>query len=174
MENLTVIVETPKGHGVKYDYDPSDGYFKLSKIMPAGLVFPFDFGFIQGTCGEDGDPLDVMIISEMGTFPGCALNCRIVGAIKATQVERDGRSVRNDRFIAVSEVSVQYAQVQRLADLPDGLLDEIESFFSNYNQQAGKNFKPDDRLTAREAISRIRKSLSQHQQRKKVELYIPV
>ena len=65
MQTLTAIVETPKGSAQKYDYDPKNKWFKLKKIMPAGMVFPFDFGFIPDTKGEDGDPLDIIIISEL-------------------------------------------------------------------------------------------------------------
>ncbi|QEM11306.1 inorganic diphosphatase [Mucilaginibacter rubeus] len=74
LENgITVIVETPKGSGHKYDYDTATKQFKLKKLLPAGMVFPFDFGFIPNTVGGDGDPLDVLVISEISTFPGCVI-----------------------------------------------------------------------------------------------------
>ena len=65
MNSINCIIETPKGSSVKYDYDPTLGTLALMKVMPAGLVFPFDFGYIPGTLGEDGDPLDVIVISEI-------------------------------------------------------------------------------------------------------------
>ena len=104
MKTITAIVETPRGSAQKYDYDPKNKWFELSKIMPAGMVFPFDFGFIPNTKGEDGDPLDIIIISELKSFPGCVMKCRIIGAITAEQTEK-GETVRNDRFLAVPEVS---------------------------------------------------------------------
>lgn len=83
MQLITAIVETPKGNAQKYDYDAESKWFKLKKILPAGMVFPFDFGFIPVTKGGDGDPLDIIIISEFKSFPGCAMECRIIGAITA-------------------------------------------------------------------------------------------
>lgn len=98
MKVVNAIIESPKGQGHKYDFEPETKFFKLMKVLPAGLVFPFDFGFIPKTKGEDGDPLDVVVISEIPTFPGCSMDCRIIGAITANQTEKDGETVRNDRF----------------------------------------------------------------------------
>src|SRR4051812_11882412 len=100
MKTVTVVVETPKGSAQKYTYDPEKRWFELSKIMPAGMVFPFDFGFIPDTKGEDGDPLDIIVISELTSFPGCVMRCRVIGAIEANQTEED-KTVRNDRFLAI-------------------------------------------------------------------------
>jgi inorganic pyrophosphatase len=174
LETITAIVETPAGQGLKYDFDPLLGCFKLKKVMPVGLVFPFDFGYIPGTTGGDGDPVDVLIISEVKTFPGCAIDCRVIGGIKASQRERDGSRVRNDRIIAVPEVSVQYATVKTLTDLPKGILDQLESFFRNYNQQAGKVFRPIERLSAAKAAALVRKCEDESVKKTLVQLFIPL
>src|SRR4249919_3535745 len=131
MQTLTCVVETPKGSAEKYDYDKKTRWFKLSKMMPAGMVFPFDFGFIPNTKGEDGDPLDIIMISELKSFPGCMMDCRIIGAITANQTEK-GKTVRNDRFIAIPEVSYLFKDVQSLEDIPEAVLEQIEKFFINY------------------------------------------
>lgn len=141
MKPVTVIIESPKNAGHKYDYEPELKCFKLKKILPAGLVFPFDFGFIPKTKGEDGDPLDVMVISEIKTFPGCCMDCRIIGVIKAEQTERDQETVRNDRFLAVPEVSQLFKEVHETEQLQEDIISQIENFFKNYNEQAGKSFK---------------------------------
>src|SRR5882724_761988 len=85
MFSIDVVIETPKGSAQKYDYDPSTHFFKLKKILPSGMMFPYDFGFIPGTRGEDGDPLDIIVISEFQSFPGCKMKCRVIGGIKAEQ-----------------------------------------------------------------------------------------
>ena len=141
MNLTTVVIESPKGSGHKYDYDPETNRFKLKKILPAGLVFPFDFGFIPDTKGGDGDPLDVMVISEITGFPGCVMDCRIIGAITVNQTERDGKTMRNDRFFAVPDVSQLFADVQSIHHLPEAILNQVEHFFRNYNEQAGKHFE---------------------------------
>lgn len=171
---ITAIIETPKGSGYKYNYDFVSGYFKLSKVMPAGLVFPFDFGYIPETIGEDGDPVDVLVISEWQTFMGCAVDCRIIGGIKASQQERDGERMRNDRIIAVPIVSVQYAAVKSMRDLPKGMIDELEKFFKNYNDQAGKSFIPLERLTPLQASSIVAAAADLAIKDSLVRMFIPL
>src|ERR1700743_668040 len=99
MASIDVVIETPKGSVQKYDYDDKTHFFKMSKILPSGMVFPYDFGFIPDTKGEDGDPLDVIVISEFNSFPGVMIKCRVIGGIKAKQSEEDGKMIRNDRFL---------------------------------------------------------------------------
>lgn len=152
-EMRTVMVESPKGFNQKFDFDPEEQRFRLSKILPAGLVFPFDFGMIPGTKGDDGDPLDVIVLSESATFPGCLVDCRIIGALQAEQTERDGKTMRNDRFIGVPGVAQLFSEVETLEDLPEAILNQLEAFFKNYNEQAGKTFKVVKRLNAGEAQS---------------------
>jgi inorganic pyrophosphatase len=173
METVTVIIETPKGKGLKYDFDPATGYFVLKKVMPAGLVFPFDFGFIPNTLGEDGDPLDVVVISELESFPGCAMECRIIGAIKASQKERDGQTMRNDRYLAIPVVSSLYADVDSLAKFPKEIIDQLENFFKNYNEQAGKEFHVLEQTSAKKAMSMIENSRLQPQADKLFQIYLP-
>src|ERR1044072_2579955 len=131
MQTITVVVETPKGSAQKYDYDEKNKWFQLKKILPAGMVFPFDFGFIPGTKGEDGDPLDIIVISELKSFPGCVMECRVIGAIAARQTEKN-KTVRNDRFLAIPEASVMFADVKSIEDLPGEIIKQIEKFFMNY------------------------------------------
>lgn len=151
-KNITAMVECPKGFNQKFDYEPKKKRFKLSKILPAGLVFPFDFGMIPGTKGEDGDPLDIIVLSEGATFPGCLIDCRVIGALQAEQTERDGKTIRNDRFIGVPGVSQLFAEIQTLEQLPETILNQLEAFFKNYNEQAGKEFKVTTRLNAEQAV----------------------
>lgn len=117
------------------------------------MAFPFDFGMIPGTQGEDGDPLDIIIIAESGTFPGCLIECRLIGALQAEQTERDGQTRRNDRFIGVPVVSQQFPDINDLTDLPDNIINQLEHFFKNYNEQAGKEFRVIARLNAEGAAA---------------------
>ena len=105
----------------------------LSKVMPEGMIFPYDFGFLPKTKTEDGDPLDVLILSDEPTFPGCQIDCRIIGVIKAIQQEKDNK-VRNDRLIAVAAASVLYAGVEQTSDLEPSVLKQVEDFFVNYQK----------------------------------------
>lgn len=148
MKPISIIIETPKGSGHKYNYQPDQKNFKLKKLLPAGMVFPYDFGFIPDTRGEDGDPLDVMVISEITTFPGCCMDCRIIGAFKVLQTTPDGKTIRNDRFFAIPDGSVMFKDVADIKDLPHGLLDQLEHFFKNYITQEGKLLEVMERIGA--------------------------
>jgi len=107
-EQQQVIIETPHGSRNKYKYNEETGRMKFSKVLPEGMMFPYDFGFIPATKANDGDPLDVLVLSDEPMFPGCEIECRIVGVLKAMQRE-NGKENRNDRLIAVAEGSVLYA-----------------------------------------------------------------
>jgi inorganic pyrophosphatase len=155
MHLVTVMVETPKGSAEKYDYDAENKWFKLKKIMPAGMVFPFDFGFIPGTKADDGDPLDVIIISEFKSFPGCVMDCRIIGAITAEQTEKN-KTIRNDRFIAIPEASKLFANTKIIKGLSREIITQLEAFFINYNELEGKKFKPLKRINAQQALKLIK------------------
>src|SRR4030095_13228607 len=104
---LEIIIETPKGSRNKYKYNEKKENFKLNKILPIGFSFPFDFGLIPGTKGDDGDPLDIILVTQQSTFTGCHIDSRIVGGIKAVQKE-NGKEIRNDRFFAVPLVDDMY------------------------------------------------------------------
>ena len=111
-------------------------------MLPAGAVFPFDFGFIPSTIGGDGDPLDVLLLMDEPAFPGCLVPSRLVAVIEAEQTERDGKCTRNDRLIAVAADARTHKGVRTLADINVTLLDEIEHFFVSYNEIKGKTFVP--------------------------------
>jgi inorganic pyrophosphatase len=158
MSHVDVVVETPKGSAQKYNYVPKTPFFKLSKILPAGMVFPYDFGFIPKTEGEDGDPLDVIVISEFNSFPGVIIKCRIIGGIKAEQSKEEGSKdlIRNDRFIAVPKCSNIFQDIHEVKDLPKKIMSELEEFFVEYNKLEGKKFKAVKMMNAKEATAQIK------------------
>lgn len=159
MNLVTIIIETPKGSAFKYKYQPGTPFFKLHKVLPAGMFFPFDFGFVPDTTGEDGDPLDIIVISEFPTFTGCMMECRIIGGIGVQQAEKDGKWYRNDRFIGVPAVSQLYANIKDITQLPTAYLDQLEAFFKNYCEQSGKQFTVLGRMGPEDGYSLIQKEL---------------
>ena len=139
---LCALIETPKGSRNKYDYDAQQGVFRLGGVLPSGASFPFDFGFLPSTLGEDGDPLDVLVLMDEAAFAGCLVPVRLLGVVEAMQTERDGATMRNDRFIAVASNYRLQGDLQSLDDLAPHLMDEIEHFFVSYNEVKGKHFEP--------------------------------
>ncbi|MFN8492392.1 MAG: inorganic diphosphatase [Caldilineaceae bacterium] len=140
-DQLNVIIDTPKGSRNKYKYDPALGLFKLSHLLTAGMVFPYDFGYLPSTKGGDGDPLDVMVLMDEPVFVGCLVTARLIGVIEAEQTEQ-GKTMRNDRFLAVAAEARLYRDVQSIDQINARLLDELEHFFGSYNEMRGKQFKP--------------------------------
>jgi inorganic pyrophosphatase len=149
--DVTAVIETPKDSPNKYDFDERCGAFRLASVMPKGSYFPYDFGFIPSTLGEDGDPLDVLVLMDDPAPVGCVLSIRLIGAIEAKQQEKEGEWERNDRLIAVAIAAHTHAHVQHIDELRPHLLDEIEAFFENYNRQRGKVFKPTARVGPKKA-----------------------
>jgi inorganic pyrophosphatase len=139
-DNIVVIIETPKGSRNKYAFDPEERIFALKKVLPAGMAFPYDFGFIPSTLSGDGDPLDALVLMDEPAFPGCRLTCRIVGVIEGEQ-ESHGKTERNDRVICVEARNHSFTHVKRVEDLGDEFQEELEQFFVNYHELSGAKFR---------------------------------
>src|SRR5262245_19888103 len=138
---VRVVVDTPKGSRNKYKYDEKLGLYWLSKVLPLGSAFPYDFGSIPSTLAEDGDPLDVLLLGEEALFPGCLVTVRLVGVIQAEQTEH-GKTFRNDRLMGAIETPVNRPAIQTFEDLRSECLEEIEYFFMAYNHLEGRHFQP--------------------------------
>jgi inorganic pyrophosphatase len=137
---LQVIVETPKGSRNKFSFDVDQEIFSLKKVLPAGMAFPYDFGFLPKTLADDGDPIDVLLLMDEPAFPGVLVPSRLIGVIEGEQVDGKKR-IRNDRLVAIADANHMYANVRKLSDLPKQFLRELEDFFVNYHQLEGKKYK---------------------------------
>jgi len=157
MHLIDIIIETPKGQTEKFNLDLKSGGFKLKKMLPAGMVFPCDFGFIPGTIGEDGDPLDALVFSEIKSFPGCITECRLLGAFVCEQKQKQ-KKIRNDRYLFVPTQSRQFATIKTINELGLKMMDEIKSFFKQYNQLEGKEFNVLKQINDKNAFTLIKKS----------------
>ncbi len=124
---LQVIVETPAGSRNKFAFDPDQRIYSLKKVLPAGMVFPYDFGFLPKTLAPDGDPIDVLLLMDEPAFPGIAVRARLIGVIEGEQL--DGKNkIRNDRLVAVAEANHMYSNVRKLKDLPSKWVEELQEF----------------------------------------------
>ena len=137
---IQVIIETPKGSRNKYAFDPKQKVFALKKVLPAGMAFPYDFGFVPSTLAEDGDPVDVLVLMDEPAFPGCLLKCRIIGIIEGEQESKKGKE-RNDRIVAVEQDNHSFADIKRIDDLGKDFLKELEEFFVNYHRLRGEAYQ---------------------------------
>ena len=136
------VIEATQGTRHKFKYHAASDAFILSGVLPLGLGFPYDFGFLPSTLGDDGDPLDVLVLADEALPLGALAPVRIVGVIEAEQQEKGGRAERNDRLLAVTDPSHRYRGCRALADVAKNVLDEIERFFVVYNQAKHVRFTP--------------------------------
>ena len=155
---LHAVIEASAGSRNKLKFDPGTGVLKLHTMLPLGTSFPYAFGFVPSTLGEDGDPLDVMVFLDEQVPPGVVVPCRLVGAIVATQT-KDGALMRNDRLLAVAAKSHVYRRTQALPDLDPQVLQQIELFFQFYNAQKGEEFTPLGRHGMKRAEALVAKGM---------------
>src|ERR1700754_1063041 len=94
-----VVIETPRGSAAKLAYEPATGVFEYSRPLPVGTVYPYDWGFIPSTLGDDGDPLDGLVIHQAMTAPGVVIKCERLGALCVEQREANSEALRNDRYV---------------------------------------------------------------------------
>jgi inorganic pyrophosphatase len=163
--NLNAIIETPRGSRNKYAFDEKTGLFGLKKILPAGMAFPFDFGFIPSTLADDGDPLDVLIVTEEELFPGCLVQARLLGALKCKQGAK-GRLERNDRLIAVPILEDVPVKIRSLNELDDRMLCELEKFFVFQHKLVGEEFKVLETIGPRKAWKLVKRAQLSRSKRK--------
>src|ERR1700739_290311 len=129
---IRVVVETPKGSRNKYAFDPGEKVFELKKVLPAGMDFPYDFGFVPSTEADDGDPIDVLVLMDEPAFSGCVLKCRVIGVIEGEQGDKKDKE-RNDRIVAIEKDAHSWSDIKSIDDLGKEFTRELEEFFVNYH-----------------------------------------
>jgi inorganic pyrophosphatase len=135
-----VVIETPKGSRNKFAFEPEEHIFELKKVLPAGMTFPYDFGFVPSTKADDGDPVDVLVLMDEPAFAGCVLTCRPIGVIEGEQTDKK-QKVRNDRIVAIEKDAHSWADIKTIDDLGRHFQKELEEFFVNYHKLSGKQYR---------------------------------
>jgi inorganic pyrophosphatase len=158
-KKVQVVIETPKGSRNKYAWDREQQIFALKKVLPEGMAFPHDFGFIPSTEGDDGDPIDVLVLMDQPVFTGCLVKARLIGVIEGKQTEK-GKSERNDRLLAVAESSHTHSNINSINDLNKDLLKELEKFLVNYHLNDGAEFKVLARKGPSAAVTCLEKAIA--------------
>lgn len=132
--NFDVTIEIPKGQRNKYEMDHATGRIRLDRMLFTATRYPADYGFVEGTLGEDGDPLDVLVLLDEPTFPGCLIHCRALGMFRMTD-EKGG----DDKVLCVPADDPRVLALE-LDDVPPHLLLEIQHFFETYKDlEPGKS-----------------------------------
>lgn len=140
--SVNVIVESPRGSAVKFKYEASDGVFAVSRPLPLGLTYPFDWGFIPSTHAADGDPVDALVVWDGSSYPGVVIRCRLIGILKVEQSNPESKSrERNDRVVALPVRAPRHDDIRSTSDLSGRTRAEIEQFFLHATAFEGKEVK---------------------------------
>ena len=132
-EVLYAVIEIPKGSKNKYEYDKDIESFALDRVLHSSVVYPADYGFIPQTLYDDGDPMDILVLMDQPTFPGCIIESRPIGIMGMI----DGGD-KDFKILAVPIEDPKYENIKDLEDVPTHLLDEIAEFFKTYKNLEGK------------------------------------
>ena len=150
---IVALVEIPKGSRNKYEYDHTTGNIYLDRVLYSSVHYPGDYGFIPGTLAADGDPLDVLILNEEPTFPGCRLRVRPVGVLRM----KDEKGF-DEKILAVPLADPRFAEMRDIGDIPSHRLDEIRNFFETYKDlEGGKETQVEGWRPAGEAFDLLEK-----------------
>jgi len=151
---VTVVVEIPTGSRNKYELDHATGEIFLDRMLFTSVRYPTDYGFIEGTLGGDGDPLDALVFVGEATFPGCRIRARPVGLFRMHDEKGE-----DEKVLCVPLRDPMWSRVEDLEGLPRSLLDEIEHFFQVYKDLEGLTVSTEgfeDRASAVRVIDEAR------------------
>jgi inorganic pyrophosphatase len=128
---INIFIENPKGSSNKYELDKETGRIMLDRAFYSPVYWPFEYGFIENTMSEDGDPLDVMVLSHTPTFPGCVIPCKIIGMLN---MEDEGGL--DYKIIAVPDdkIDPRFKHINNIEDIPEHQKKEIQEFYEIYKR----------------------------------------
>jgi inorganic pyrophosphatase len=149
---IEVIVEIPRGSRNKYEYDHQRHTICLDRVLYSSVHYPTDYGFVPGTQAADGDPLDVLIVVEEPTFPGCHVQIRPIGVL----LMRDEAGV-DEKILGVPVADPRFDEIERLSDIEGHWLREIENFFDTYKLLEEKESVVEGWRGLEEALAALKK-----------------
>jgi inorganic pyrophosphatase len=132
-EAVNAVIEIPGDAVNKYEYDKKLNVFRLDRNLYSPVHYPGDYGFIPSTLSEDGDPLDVLVLVDAPSFPGCVMTVRPIGLLEMLD-----QGVLDEKVLAVGKMNPRYSEVQHYSDIYSHILNEITHFFSIYKDLEGK------------------------------------
>lgn len=141
-DKVKAIIEIPYGSNIKYEVEKESGAVVLDRVMHSAMFYPANYGFVNQTLSQDGDPADVMVLTEYPMHPGSVVNCRLVGVL----IMEDESGI-DEKLLAVpvSKIDPTYNEIQDIGDLPKHTLDKIKNFFETYKAlEPGKWVKVKD------------------------------
>jgi inorganic pyrophosphatase len=148
------IIEIPRGSRAKYEVDKESGLIKLDRVIYASMYYPLNYGFIPQTMGEDHDPLDIVVLTQVSVVPLCLIPCKVIGVMQMVD-----RGEADDKIIAVAEEDPSVSHINDVKDLPEYLRAELKHFFENYKTLENKKVVVDEFLPHEKAVKIIETSI---------------
>jgi inorganic pyrophosphatase len=159
-EQVNGIIEIPRGSRAKYEIDKESGLIKLDRVIYASMYYPLNYGFIPQTLGEDGDPLDIVVLTQVSVVPLCLIPSKVIGVMQMID-----RGEADEKIIAVAEEDPRVSGISDVNDLPPHLISELRHFFENYKTLENKKVVINDFLPRDEAFKVIAASLNNYQKK---------
>ncbi|MEM0249540.1 MAG: inorganic diphosphatase [Desulfurococcaceae archaeon] len=163
-EEVNVLIEIPVGSGVKYEVDKETGVLFVDRVLYTSMVYPFNYGFIPGTLEEDGDPVDVLVVSYDPLIPGSVIRVKPVGVLE-TEDEKgfDAKVVA----VPADKIDPRFQNIKDVADLPEAIKGRIEHFFAHYKElERGKWVRVLGWKDRGAALEKIRKAIERYRKGK--------
>ncbi|MEI9922060.1 MAG: inorganic diphosphatase [Bacteroidota bacterium] len=158
-ELVNAIIEIPKGSRAKYEVDKDSGLIKLDRVIYASMYFPLNYGFIPQTLGEDHDPLDIVVLTQVSVVPLCLIPARVVGVMRMID-----RGEADDKIIAVATHDASVSHIHRVEELPEYFRVELKHFFENYKALENKKVVVDEFESKEKAVEIIQQSITYYKQ----------
>lgn len=158
-QHVNALIEIPRGSKAKYEIDKESGLLKLDRVIYASMYYPLNYGFIPQTLGEDHDPLDIVVLTQVSVVPLCIIPSKVIGVMQMID-----RGEADDKIIAVAEQDPSVSNINDVDDLPQYLRDELQHFFENYKTLENKKVVIDKFLSKDKAYEIINDSIKYYRQ----------
>ncbi len=156
-EDVYAVIEIPQGSNIKYEVDKESGAVFVDRFLFTPMFYPANYGFIPNTLADDGDPIDILVVSRTSVAPGSVIRCRPIGVLIM-----EDESGQDEKILAVpvDKLDLKYKNVKEITDIPEAFLNEIKHFFEHYKDlEPGKWVKLKEYKGSEEAKSLIIKAV---------------